>query len=119
MAAAFGNYTFLKELKSYTQCKPEDSACRAKKELSLMENVNLNIAVTGESGVGKSTFVNAIRGIKDGEEGAANTGVTETTTYPMKYTHPTMPNVYIWDLPGIGTQNFKAKNYLRTVKFDV
>ncbi|KAM6979716.1 LOW QUALITY PROTEIN: interferon-gamma-inducible GTPase 10-like [Aplochiton taeniatus] len=77
----------------------------------------LNIAVTGETGVGKSTFVNAVRQLRDKEEGAATTGVTETSTVPVRYAHPTLPNVYLWDLPGIGTPNFKAKKYLKAVKW--
>ncbi|XP_056453016.1 interferon-inducible GTPase 5-like isoform X4 [Gadus chalcogrammus] len=36
-------------------------------------NIPLNIAVTGQSGVGKSTFINAFRGIDDTDERAAPT----------------------------------------------
>jgi len=58
--------------------------------------------VTGESGSGKSTFVNAFRGLGDEDEGSAETG----------------PNVKVWDLPGIGTPNFKADEYLELVQFE-
>ncbi|KAJ8289615.1 hypothetical protein GJAV_G00003370 [Gymnothorax javanicus] len=50
--------------------------------LKQLDRVELNIAVTGESGTGKSTFVNAIRGLGDDDEGAAPTGVVETTMEP-------------------------------------
>ncbi|XP_073513778.1 interferon-inducible GTPase 5-like [Phyllobates terribilis] len=86
--------------------------------LKEIENAPLNIAITGESGTGKSTFVNAIRGMDDEEEGSAQTGVVETTTEPMKYTHVQYPHVTFWDLPGIGTPNFLAEKYLDRVKFD-
>ncbi|KAL2078335.1 hypothetical protein ACEWY4_026020 [Coilia grayii] len=33
------------------------------------------------------------------------------------YPHPVMPNVKIFDLPGIGSSHFKAKTYLKDVKF--
>ncbi|XP_076155026.1 T-cell-specific guanine nucleotide triphosphate-binding protein 2-like [Alosa pseudoharengus] len=77
----------------------------------------VNIAVTGETGAGKSSLVNAIRGLKDTDDGAAPTGVTQTTTKPTSYPHPTMPNVTIWDLPGTGGPGFKPKTYMKAVKF--
>ncbi|KAM4601407.1 interferon-inducible GTPase 5-like [Polymixia lowei] len=106
------------EMQNYVKNNPHQSSSKAKKHLDQLENVTLHIAVTGESGVGKSTFVNALRGVIDGDEDAAETGVTETTMKALRYSHPTMPNVNIWDLPGIGTPNFKAKKYLKEVHFD-
>lgn len=106
------------EIQNYLKMDPVRSQAKAKEKLGLFENVSLNIAVTGESGVGKSTFVNALRGLGDGDEGSAETGVTETTMKAIKYNHPTVPNVNIWDLPGIGTPNFKAKKYLKEVQVD-
>ncbi|XP_049918408.1 T-cell-specific guanine nucleotide triphosphate-binding protein 2-like [Epinephelus moara] len=81
-------------------------------------NTPINIAVTGESGSGKSTFVNAFRGINTGDEGAAPTGPVETTTQATPYPHPNYPNVTLWDLPGIGTPRFPADNYLKLVEFE-
>ncbi|KAL2078377.1 hypothetical protein ACEWY4_026062 [Coilia grayii] len=98
-----------------------ESTCEgAQAELVVQElnNVTLNIAVTGVTGVGKSSFVNALRGVQDDEEGAAPTGVTETTTKHTMYPHPTMPKVNIWDLPGIGTENFSAREYIEKVNFN-
>lgn len=107
----------LSEIESYARMKPEESKAAAMKHLDKIENVTLNITITGESGVGKSTFINAIRGLVDGEEGAAETGVTETTMEAVRYSHPSLPSVYFWDLPGIGTPRFKAKRYLKEVQF--
>ncbi|XP_030221877.1 interferon-inducible GTPase 5-like [Gadus morhua] len=88
-----------------------------KKYLEDMNNP-LHIAVTGESGAGKSTFVNAFRGIKDRDEGAAPTGVVETTMKPEPYPHPRHPNVTLWDLPGVGTTRYPADQYLKYVEFE-
>lgn len=86
--------------------------------LKEINNVELNIAVTGETGSGKSTYVNAFRGMKNNEEGAALTGVVETTMEAKAYPHPKYPNMKVWDLPGIGTANFKPEEYLQKVEFD-
>ncbi|KAL2084252.1 hypothetical protein ACEWY4_019770 [Coilia grayii] len=98
---------------------PRDKVSTTIKErVERLDHVTLNIGVTGNTGVGKSTFVNALRGLSNDDEGAAETGVVETTRTPAAYPHPTMPNVTIWDLPGIGTPNFKAKTYLSDVHFE-
>ncbi|XP_062373936.1 interferon-inducible GTPase 5-like [Sardina pilchardus] len=94
----------------------ERAIAKARELVDRLDNVVLNIAVTGAAGAGKSTFVNAFRGLSDTDEGAAPTGETETTMEIRAYPHPTMPNVKIWDLPGIGTKNFKAKTYVKDVK---
>ncbi|XP_027009877.1 immunity-related GTPase family, e4 [Tachysurus fulvidraco] len=91
---------------------------KAQKQIDQLFNISLHIAVTGESGTGKSSFINAIRELDSDDEGAAKTGVTETTTDPTPYEHPTMPNVTLWDLPGIGTPKFKARTYLKKMQFD-
>uniref|UniRef100_A0A8C6A333 IRG-type G domain-containing protein n=1 Tax=Marmota marmota marmota TaxID=9994 RepID=A0A8C6A333_MARMA len=80
-------------------------------------NAQLNIAVTGESGAGKSSFVNALRGIGHEEKDAALIGVVEMTMKRTPYIHPDFPNVIIWDLPGIGITKFQPKHYLENVKF--
>ncbi|XP_056331296.1 interferon-inducible GTPase 5-like [Danio aesculapii] len=95
----------------------EKATAKAKEAFDQFMNVSLNIAVTGNTGSGKSSFVNALRGLNDDDDGAALTGVTETTIEPNMYEHPAMPNVKIWDLPGIGSPNFKANKYLKDVKF--
>ncbi|XP_062373432.1 interferon-inducible GTPase 5-like [Sardina pilchardus] len=95
----------------------ERAIAKAREVVDRLDNVVLNIAVTGATGAGKSTFVNAFRGLKDTDQGAAKTGEVETTTEPEMYPHPNMPNVRIWDLPGIGTKQFKAETYIKDVKF--
>ncbi|XP_043912929.1 interferon-inducible GTPase 5-like [Protopterus annectens] len=86
----------------------QDSQKEREKEL-------LNIAVTGQSGAGKSTFINAIRGITDNDPSAAEVDVKETTMKPTPYCSDRFPNVTFWDLPGIGTTKFSASTYLHKI----
>ncbi|XP_032886843.1 interferon-inducible GTPase 5-like [Amblyraja radiata] len=86
------------------------------KKVKELDNTELNIAVTGDSGAGKSTFINAMRGLRSEDEGAAAVGTTETTTEPTGYPHPTLPNVRYWDLPGTGSPRFTAGSYLKKMQ---
>ncbi|XP_049917942.1 interferon-inducible GTPase 5-like [Epinephelus moara] len=98
---------------------PDAAAAKIQEYLDEWDNIPLNIAVTGETGSGKSTFVNAFRGILDEEdEGAAPTGCEETTLEVSPYPHPNYPSVKLWDLPGIGTPKFPADKYLKLVEFE-
>ncbi|KAK7879941.1 hypothetical protein WMY93_033378 [Mugilogobius chulae] len=94
------------------------AAALAKKLLVEKENIALSIAVTGESGSGKSSLVNALRGISDKDEAAAEVGVVETTMETVKYTYPNNPNITLCDLPGIGTTKFPAEDYVKKMEFE-
>nr|XP_055075503.1 interferon-inducible GTPase 5-like [Misgurnus anguillicaudatus] len=109
----------INELKETISNQDITSAIKTIKEyLKQQDRVELNIAVTGPSGSGKSTFVNAFRGLGDEDEDSAETVVVETTMEPKAYHHPKYQNVKLWDLPGIGTPNFKADEYLKQVQFE-
>ncbi|KAK9394471.1 Interferon-inducible GTPase 5-like [Crotalus adamanteus] len=93
-------------------------AAEYKERLNKMENLPLNIAVTGQTGSGKSSFVNAIRGVNDDDDEAAKSVPVEGTMEPKAYAHPCFPNMKLWDLPGIGTPKFQAMEYLKKVQFE-
>lgn len=61
---------------------------------SAYNNRNVMVAVTGSSGVGKSSFINVVRRMRPKDAGAAKTGITETTMKPTMFTYPSQRNVF-------------------------
>uniref|UniRef100_A0A671PVR8 IRG-type G domain-containing protein n=1 Tax=Sinocyclocheilus anshuiensis TaxID=1608454 RepID=A0A671PVR8_9TELE len=110
-------YSLGSELQEIIDSPLAEKTNKLKSKLKELENVTLNIAVTGMTGAGKSSLVNALRGLPNDDKDAAPTGTTETTMKPNMYPHPSMPNVKIWDLPGNGSPKFRAKKYLKDVNF--
>ncbi|KAG8143440.1 hypothetical protein E2320_000671 [Naja naja] len=109
----------LQEMASVIQSKVVlEVSSQVQSLLDSLETTTLDIAVTGEGGAGKSTFINAILGVSDDDFRAAKTGVVETTVSPSPYRHPHLPRVRVWDLPGIGTPSFQAEKYLQLVRFE-
>jgi len=72
-----------------------------------------NIGLCGDSGVGKSQFMNLIRGLSEFEEPASPVGHNECTLKPMCYTDPKLPYLRMWDLPGAGTVLHPAETYIK------
>ena len=95
-------------------------ACRSmlEKKRDEWKTVSLNVAVIGNSGVGKSSFINAIRRLTGDDEGAADADVTEGTADIRSYSHPENPLMKFWDLPGVGTKQFPKDTYLSKIHID-
>lgn len=92
------------------------------KSLPAWDCKGINVAVAGSSGSGKSSLINALRGLKPNSPGAAKVGIKETTTEVQKYKFPENDKVVLWDLPGIGTRQFTRESYLNDFplsKFDI
>lgn len=81
-------------------------------------NVPINIAVLGDGGAGKSTFINTMRGVRSGDQGAAPVGGYEASVNPVGYPYPSLPNVQLWDLPGSNSLGFEMSRYLKQVQFE-
>ncbi|XP_006034564.2 interferon-inducible GTPase 1-like [Alligator sinensis] len=111
-------FKIYESFESFFQARDDqEAASQALKELKSLETVKLRIAVTGETGAGKSSFINAIRGVRPEQTGAAEIGVNETTIDPTPYECPHYPNVTFYDLPGIGSVHFQPNTYLKDVNF--
>ena len=75
----------------------------AKRRVQYRED-RFHFAVAGISGSGKSSLVNAFRGLRSREAGAAAVGITETTLQMTRYPDANPENPFVWyDIPGAGT----------------
>jgi chemotaxis protein histidine kinase CheA len=77
----------------------------AKRKVQYREDL-FHFAVAGVAGGGKSSLINAFRGLRNNDTnvGAAATGVTETTLTMARYPDPNAEYPYVWyDIPGAGT----------------
>ncbi|KAJ6464000.1 P-loop containing nucleoside triphosphate hydrolase protein [Mycena sanguinolenta] len=63
-----------------------------------------HFAVAGIAGGGKSSLINALRGLRNKDAGAAPTGITETTLDVSRFPDSDPKNPFVWyDIPGAGT----------------
>ena len=109
----------LEELKkAFNSGGVEECRSMLERKLDEWKNIPLNVAVIGNCGVGKSSFINAIRRITVDDEGAAEVGVTETTKKIRSYPHPDNQMMKFWDLPGVGTNEFLRSTYLADIDVD-
>ncbi|XP_028404196.1 interferon-inducible GTPase 1-like [Dendronephthya gigantea] len=101
----WGNF-FAKTMAKFSDAFQDNAIEAAEKlikDLDQWKEVKISVAVVGKNGCGKSSFINAIRGVDDDDDIAAKTDVVEGTTIPVKYFHPNNPNITLWDCPGIGS----------------
>ncbi|KIJ13108.1 hypothetical protein PAXINDRAFT_61651, partial [Paxillus involutus ATCC 200175] len=83
----------------------------AKSRVQYMEDL-FHFAVAGVAGGGKSSLINAFRGLRNLDTGAAPTGVTETTLAISRLPDPNEENPFVWyDIPGAGTMKIKDWQY--------
>ncbi|KAK6991830.1 p-loop containing nucleoside triphosphate hydrolase protein [Favolaschia claudopus] len=70
-----------------------------------------HFAVAGVAGSGKSSLINALLGMRNGQAGAAATGITETTLTVARLPDPDPKHPFVWyDIPGAGT--LKVEDWL-------
>jgi chemotaxis protein histidine kinase CheA len=71
-----------------------------------------HFAIAGVAGAGKSSLINAFRGVSNKDPRAAGTGIVETTAKVARYPDPNPENPFVWyDVPGAGTLNIPDWRY--------
>ncbi|KAI6123417.1 interferon-inducible GTPase-domain-containing protein [Pisolithus croceorrhizus] len=80
-----------------------EEVAAAKSKVQYQDNL-FHFAIAGVSGSGKSSLINAFRGLRNKDVGAAATGIVETTSTVDRYPDPNPRNPFVWyDIPGAGT----------------
>ncbi|KAG1862136.1 interferon-inducible GTPase-domain-containing protein [Suillus subalutaceus] len=76
----------------------------------------IHIAVVGSAGAGKSSFINAVRGLSRNDSMAAPTGIVETTYTVARYLDPYPNSRMVWyDIPGSGTTKVSDWQYFNNM----
>ncbi|XP_038183760.1 immunity-related GTPase family M protein 1-like isoform X2 [Arvicola amphibius] len=96
-----------------------DVARGIKQTVEKLSQTPVNITVTGNSGNGMSSFINALRIIGHEEDDSAPSGVVRTTQTRAKYSSSHFPNVILWDLPGLGATAQTIDNYREEMEFSM
>ncbi|KAG1797866.1 interferon-inducible GTPase-domain-containing protein [Suillus plorans] len=92
---------------------PEEVSA-AKRKVQYREDL-FHFAVAGVAGGGKSSLINAFRGLLNKDMGAAATGVTETTLTMARLPDPNAEYPLVWyDIPGAGTLKIPDWQYFNT-----
>uniref|UniRef100_A0A914BZA3 IRG-type G domain-containing protein n=1 Tax=Acrobeloides nanus TaxID=290746 RepID=A0A914BZA3_9BILA len=83
----------------------------ARKSHGIDSDGYFNFGFAGRVNTGKSSLINALRGMKDNDPGAARVGITDTTYNVVNYSYPDYPYVKLFDLPGSGSLARDATTY--------
>jgi hypothetical protein len=91
-----------------------------KRSKEFFETDSPHMAICGPAGSGKSSLINALRGLRNSEDNTAKTGPVETTIHREKYqSHVNINSPFLYDFPGAGTQRVPAGNYYDNQKLEL
>lgn len=99
---------------AYNQIVIDEAARARAREKINYDPTCVNIAVTGLSGSGKSSLINAFRGIGGRSPTSADraaTGTTETTSQCERFVDQRAPWIVWYDIPGCGTDDVPVDTY--------
>lgn len=78
----------------------------------------INLALIGDRGDEKTSFINSLNGLSFGDDGAAPSATPVAPEQVACYPNPKHPDFRLWDLPPLpSTSPFEPEGYMNTVKF--
>ncbi|GAA6220447.1 interferon-inducible GTPase 5-like [Lates japonicus] len=114
MADVFRGLNLLETLKESMESNKLSDVRVAVEDLLISR---INLAVVGSRGNEKDSFMNSLRGLGPGDEGAApssSSASAEVAGYP----NPKHPDFRLWDLPPVpDTSPFEPEGYMNRFKF--
>ncbi|KAF9045518.1 interferon-inducible GTPase-domain-containing protein [Panaeolus papilionaceus] len=93
------------------EVRPTNEAIQRFRERYKIQSDKINIAIVGESGMGKSTLLNSLRGLSPGDPNAAESGFNEMTATVKGYPDTHNPSVMWYDVPGANTPTIQGWMY--------
>uniref|UniRef100_A0AC34QLY9 IRG-type G domain-containing protein n=1 Tax=Panagrolaimus sp. JU765 TaxID=591449 RepID=A0AC34QLY9_9BILA len=95
----------------YPGSNAEKLRAEARNKFQIDSVYDYNFGITGQSGVGKSSLINALCGYDDYDSRAAPINIVECTNVVKRYPHPELKHLVLYDLPGGGTTSNPFHTY--------
>ncbi|KAK9514185.1 hypothetical protein VZT92_027670 [Zoarces viviparus] len=115
MADVFRSLNLLETLKESIEHNKLSDVKDAVEDLLISR---INLAVIGDRGDEKATFINSLRGLSSGDDGAAPSQSPVAPEEVAGYPSPKHPDFRMWDLPPVpSTSPFEPEGYMDRVKF--
>ncbi|XP_068591910.1 immunity-related GTPase family, q2 [Cebidichthys violaceus] len=115
MADVFRSLNLLETLKESIEHNKLSDVKDAVEDLLISR---INLAVIGDRGDEKATFINFLRGLSSGDDGAAPSQSPVSPEEVAGYPSPKHPDFRLWDLPPVpSTSPFEPEGYMDRVKF--
>lgn len=94
---------------------PEAIAKHVRENLDRWKKEELKIGISGRIKTGKSTFINAVLGLRPNQPGSAKSGSGNTTQNVTPYALPRNKQIVLFDFPGFGTEDHPKSKYMTKV----
>ncbi|XP_029308337.1 interferon-inducible GTPase 5-like [Cottoperca gobio] len=115
MADVFRSLNLLETLKESIEHNKFSDVKDALEDLLISR---INLAVIGDRGEEKATFINSLLGLSSGDDGAAPSPSPVAPEEVAGYPNPKHPDFRLWDLPPVpSTSPFEPEGYMERVKF--